>query len=112
MSHNVAEVTDAEFNAQVLQSDKPVLVDFWATWCGPCRMIAPEVEKLAEEMGDQVTVLKMNIDQNPIIPPQLQIQSIPTLIIFNGGVATERVMGYRQGIGKDLKQMLEALLVS
>jgi thioredoxin len=103
-------VTDDEFQAKVLDSDKPVLVDFWATWCAPCRMIAPVVEQLAHEMGEQVTVLKMDVDANPTIPQKLGIMSIPTLIIFKDGKPAERTMGYKPSIGKDLRQKLEALL--
>ena len=107
---SVNAVTDAEFEAMVLGSDKPVLVDFWATWCGPCRMIAPVVEEVAGELGDKITVLKMDIDQNPQTPSRLGILSIPTLIIFKGGEAAERTVGYKAGLKGDLKAKLEALV--
>jgi thioredoxin 1 len=110
MADNVSPVTDAEFESKVLQAGKPVLVDFWATWCGPCRMIAPVVEDLANQMGDRVTVLKMDVDQNPSTTRQLGIMSIPTVIIFKDGRPAERIMGYRPTIKSDLKQKLEALL--
>lgn len=110
MSDTIAAVTDADFESQVLKATKPVLVDFWASWCAPCRMIAPVVEDLAGEMGEQVTILKMDIDANPGTPQQLGIMSIPTLIIFKDGRAAERVVGFRPNLKVDLKQKLEALV--
>ena len=92
---NIQEVTDSEFEATVLKADKPVLVDFWATWCGPCRMIAPIVEQIHGELGDKVKVVKMDIDENPSVPMQLGIMSIPTVIIFKDGKPAERTVGYR-----------------
>jgi thioredoxin len=112
MGEHVTAVTDAEFQVKVLESSKPVLVDFWATWCAPCRMIAPVVEELASELGEQVTVLKMDVDANPSIPRELGIMSIPTVIIFKDGKPAERTMGYKPSIKKDLRQKLDALLVS
>ncbi|TME72633.1 MAG: thioredoxin [Chloroflexi bacterium] len=99
-----------EFEIQVLKSDKPVLVDFWATWCGPCRMIAPIVEQIRSELGDKVTVVKMDIDENPTVPMQLGIMSIPTVIIFKDGKPAERTVGYRPNMKGDLKAKLEALI--
>lgn len=110
MAESIAAVTDAEFDIKVLQSEKPVLVDFWATWCPPCRMIAPVVEDLATEFGEQVTVLKMDIDENPQTPRQLGIMSIPTVIVFKDGKPAERQLGYRPDIKGDLKQKLQDLL--
>jgi thioredoxin 1 len=110
MSAQVENVTDAEFESKVLKSSKPVLVDFWAEWCGPCRMIAPVVEDLATELGDRVSILKMDYDQNPHVPQQLGILSIPTLMIFKDGKAADRMVGYRPGIKDDIKQKLEALV--
>ncbi len=110
MSENVSPVTDSEFESRVLQSDKPVLVDFWAAWCAPCRMIAPVVEDLASELGDQVRVLKMDIDANPSTPGRFGIMSIPTLIIFKDGQPADRTVGYRSNLKGDLKQKLESLL--
>ncbi len=78
-------VTDASFAADVLQSDKPVLVDFWAEWCGPCRMIAPALEELSEELGDRVTIAKLNIDENPEAPTKYGVRGIPTMILFKDG---------------------------
>ena len=105
----VASVTDADFQAEVLQSDKPVLVDFWATWCAPCRMIAPVVEELSTELGEKVRIVKMDIDANPQTPSQLGIMSIPTLIIFKDGRPADRTVGYRSNLKADLKQKLESL---
>jgi thioredoxin 1 len=107
---NIQAVTDSEFESAVLKSDKPVLVDFWATWCGPCRMIAPIVEQISGELGDKVRILKMDIDENPATPMSLGIMSIPTVIIFKDGKAAERVVGYRPNMKGDLSAKLEALL--
>ena len=109
-TNTIQEVTDSEFEATVLKSDKPVLVDFWATWCGPCRMIAPIVEQIRSELGDKVTVVKMDIDENPTVPMQLGIMSIPTVIIFKDGKPAERTVGYRPNMKGDLKAKLEALI--
>jgi thioredoxin 1 len=107
---DIKAVTDSEFENVVLKSDKPVLVDFWATWCGPCRMIAPIVEQIFGELGDKVTILKMDIDENPATPMSLGIMSIPTVIIFKDGKAAERTVGYRPNMKGDLTAKLEALL--
>lgn len=96
------EATDSNWEADVLGSDKPVLVDFWAEWCGPCRMIAPAVEKVAEEYAEKAVVVKMNVDENMNIPQQYGIRGIPTLILFKGGQEQERIVGAvsRDGIAK------------
>lgn len=105
----VASVTDADFQAQVLQSEKPVLVEFWATWCAPCRMISPVVDDLSSELGEKVRIVKMDIDANPQTPSQLGIMSVPTLIIFKDGRPTDRTVGYRSNLKSDLRQKLESL---
>lgn len=110
MAENVNSVSDADFQTQVLDAKGPVLVDFWATWCAPCRMIAPVVEELASELGEKVTILKMDIDANPQTPGQLGIMSIPTLIIFKDGKAADRTVGFRSNLKGDLRDKLTALI--
>jgi thioredoxin 1 len=96
------QATDSNFEADVLGSDKPVLVDFWAEWCGPCRMIAPTVEAIAEEYRDKAGVYKMNVDENMNVPQRFGIRGIPTLILFKGGKEQERIVGAvsREAIAK------------
>jgi thioredoxin 1 len=107
---NIQAVTDSEFENQVLKSNIPVLVDFWATWCGPCRMIAPIVEQIHGELGEKVKVMKMDIDENPATPMSLGIMSIPTVIIFKDGNPAARTVGYRPTMTGDLLAKLEALI--
>ena len=85
MSDNIKHVTDGSFDQEVLGADGPVLVDYWAEWCGPCKMIAPIIEELAVEYGDRLTVAKMDIDSNMMTPQQYSIRGIPTLMIFRDG---------------------------
>lgn len=85
MSDNIMHVTDESFESEVLHSDDPVLVDYWAEWCGPCKAIAPILGEISEEYAGKVKVAKMNIDQNPSTPPKYGIRGIPTLMLFKGG---------------------------
>ena len=85
MAENILHTSDEGFHTDVLQSDKPVLVDYWAEWCGPCKMIAPILEEVASEYGEKIKVCKMNIDENQETPPRYGIRGIPTLILFKNG---------------------------
>ena len=102
MGNFAKQITDNNFKSEVLDSDKPVLVDFWAEWCGPCRMIAPSVEAVAEEYEGKAGVFKMNVDENMDVPNQYGIRGIPTLILFKGGQEQERIVGAvtREAIAK------------
>jgi len=102
MGNFAKTIEDSNFETDVLGSDKPVLVDFWAEWCGPCRMIAPSVEAIAEEYTGKAGVFKMNVDENMSVPQRFGIRGIPTLIVFKGGQEQERIVGAvtREAIAK------------
>jgi thioredoxin 1 len=93
MSNLIKYVTDASFQADVLDATQPVLLDFWAEWCGPCKMIAPSLEALATELAGKVTIAKMNVDENQAVPAQFGIRGIPTLIMFKNGQQTATKVG-------------------
>jgi thioredoxin 1 len=92
-SDKIVTLTDANFDTEVKSSDVPVMVDFWAEWCGPCRMVAPTLEQLADEMAGKVRIGKLNVDQNQQLAVQYQVQSIPTFILFKDGQVADRMMG-------------------
>ncbi|HJA75774.1 MAG TPA: thioredoxin [Candidatus Desulfovibrio gallistercoris] len=100
------QITDATFDMQVLKSDQPVLLDFWAPWCGPCRALGPVIEELASEYAGRVQIGKMNVDENPVTPGKYGIRAIPTLILFKNGEAVEQVTG---AVSKDaIKNILDS----
>ena len=98
MGQRVHEVNDSSFEREVLQANKPVLVDFWAEWCGPCRMLAPTIDAIAEEQSSGISVVKLNVDDNPATTASFGVKSIPTLILFLEGKEVERIVG---AAGKD-----------
>ncbi len=93
MSDHVQPVTDETFEEEVLKSDKPVLVDFWAAWCAPCRMLTPIVDEVAQEFSDQAKVLNLNVDENSETSAKYNIKGIPTLLLFNGGEVKDQIVG-------------------
>ena len=108
MNEKIVHTTDDNFEADVLNSDKAVLLDFWAEWCGPCKMIAPLLDEAADEYSDRLTVAKLNIDENPNTPAKYQIRSIPTLMLFKGGEVQAQL--FRAVPKKDLTDFLETNL--
>ena len=108
MSHP-REVTDITFESDVVKSDLPVLVDFWAPWCGPCRMVGPIVDELSDEYAGKVNFFKMNTDDNPAVPSKFGIRSIPTLLIFKDGELKGQIVGFRPK--SEMKKRLEEALV-
>lgn len=108
MAGNVLQVTDDTFDSEVLKSETPVLVDFWASWCGPCRAIAPVVEELSEQYAGKIKVAKLNVDESPKTPGQYGIRAIPTLIMFKGGQVADQITG---AVSKShIEQALQKLL--
>ncbi len=106
MSERVKEVTDSSFETEVLKSDQPVLVDFWAEWCGPCRMLAPVIEAVAEEYWASASVVRLNVDDNPVSAGNYGIKGIPTMILFNQGKEVERIVGVtgKESIGRMIEK--------
>ncbi|NKS02746.1 thioredoxin [Rhodococcus hoagii] len=105
---NTITINDDSFKQEVLDAEKPVLVDFWATWCGPCKMVAPVLEEIAGEHGDKLTIAKVDIDQNPGAARDFQVMSIPTMILFQGGKPVKTIVGAKgkAALLKDLADVL------
>jgi thioredoxin 1 len=108
MANGVIEVTDATFKDEVISATEPVLVDFWAAWCGPCRMMAPVVEQMAQAYSGKMKVAKLNVDENPKSAAEYGVMSIPTLILFKGGKAVERFVGFKPK--QELARLVDAKL--
>jgi len=108
MADNIKDVSEKDFKTNVLDAARPVLVDFWAVWCGPCRMIGPIVAELAGEYKDRVDFAKVNVDEAPKVASSYNVMSIPTLIVFKGGKPFEQVVGYRPK--KDIQKLLDKAL--
>ncbi|WP_372995739.1 thioredoxin [Lutispora sp.] len=104
MSDKVKAVNESMFNSEVLNSDKPVLVDFWAAWCGPCRMVSPVIDQLANEYSEKIKVVKVNVDENPNLASQYDIMSIPSVFLFKNGKKVDGLIGVRP------KQMFESMI--
>lgn len=108
MSGNILEVTDSSFEQEVLKADRPVLVDFWADWCAPCRMLAPTVAAIAEQYKDRAKVTKLNVDDNNATSARYNIKGIPTLLLFKGGVIKDQIVGATSK--ENISKMIEAHL--
>ena len=108
MAEGIQEIDDGSFDSEVLQSEKPVLVDFWAPWCGPCKAIGPVIEELSGSYGDKIKFAKCNVDDNPVTPGKYGIRAIPTLIFFKGGNVVDQITGI---VGKSkLEETLNNIL--
>jgi thioredoxin 1 len=101
----IKEINDLNFNEEITNSDSIVVVDFWAPWCGPCKMLTPVIEELAREMGKEVKFAKVNVDENPVISSKYKVSSIPTVVIFNKDTVKETMVGFRPKA--DLKKIIE-----
>ena len=108
MAGNTVTVDADSFKSTVLDSDKPVLVDFWATWCGPCKMVAPVLEEIAGEHGDKIKIAKLDIDKNPSLQAQYQVMSVPTLLLFSQGEPVKQIVGAKPkaALLSDLKDFI------
>jgi len=108
MAENIMDINDDSFEKIVLKSDKPVMVDFWAPWCGPCKAIAPTIEALEKEFGDKMTFVKVNVDDNPISPSNYGVQAIPTIIFFKKGEIADQITGMvaKQKLEETIKSVL------
>lgn len=108
MAENIIEINDDSFEKIVLKSEKPVMVDFWAPWCGPCKAIAPTIDALEKEFGDKMTFVKVNVDDNPISPSKYGVQAIPTLLFFKKGQIADQITGMvaKQKLEETIKSVL------
>ena len=111
MAHGITNLTTSTFDETINGSTAPVLVDFWAEWCGPCKMIAPVLEEMAGELGDQLTITKLNVDENPDIAMRYGVMSIPTLLLFDGGDVKKKIVGAK-GKGALMQELDEFLATS
>ena len=111
MANGIVNLSTATFDETVSGSDAPIVVDFWAEWCGPCKMITPVLEEIAGELGDQVTIAKLNVDDNPEVAMRFNVMSIPTLLVFHGGEVRKRLVGAK-GKSQLLQELDEFLATS